>query len=335
MGLSDREVKKVIRLSLLRTLFLSAFALVLPVVAAAQTSYPRRPVRLILPFGAGGIADITARLAAEKIGDRLGQRIVIENQPGAGGVTAARSVLQSPPNGYTLALLSNGTAISVPLFKALPFDPLADFAPVSSFAEFDFIFAVNSESKYKSMQDVIAAARDNPGKLNVGTINVGSSQNLSAELFKSAAGVTVTIVPYRSTPEVLVGLLRNDIDVMIDTYAALRSALTENKLRAIASSGTRRSPALSSVPTVQDSGVAGFDVVSWNGMFAPAKTPADIIETLRRATEDAVNSDEVKSRYAELGVEAKSSTPEDLRARLKNDIEKWSAVIERAGIPKQ
>jgi tripartite-type tricarboxylate transporter receptor subunit TctC len=325
----------VTKLTFVRALFVGIFVLVFPALAATQTSYPNRPVRLILPFGAGGIADITARLAAEKIGDRLGQRIVIENQPGAGGVTAARSVLQSPPDGYTLALLSNGTAVSVPLFKALPFDPLADFVPVSSFAEFDFIFAVNSESKYKSMQDVIAAARENPGKLNVGTINVGSSQNLSAELFKSAAGVTVTVVPYRSTPEVLVGLLRNDVDVMIDTYAALRSALTENKLRAIASSGTRRSPALSSVPTVQESGVAGFDVVSWNAMFAPAKTPADIIETLQRATQEAVNSAEVKSRYAELGVEAKSSTPEELRARLKNDIDKWSGVITRAGIPKQ
>jgi len=212
--------------------------------AQAQTPYPKRPVRIVLPFGAGGIADITSRLVAEKLGERLGQRFVIENQPGAGGVTAARSVLSAPADGHTLALLTNGTAISVSLFKSLPFDPLADFVPVSSFAYFDFVFVANAESRYRSMQEVIAAARKNPNNLNIGTINVGSSQNLSAELLRSTAEIQVTIVPYRSTPEVLVGLLRNDVDVVIDSYAALRSALLERTVRAIGYSGPVRSPVL-------------------------------------------------------------------------------------------
>lgn len=311
---------------------LLAAALLLPQAvsyAQAQISYPARPARIILPFGAGGIADITSRIVSEKLSDRLGQRFVIENQPGAGGVTAARSVLSAPADGYTLALLTNGTAISVPLFKTLPFDPLADFAPVSSFATFDFIFAVNEQSQYRSLKDIIDAARTKQGGLNVGTINVGSSQNLSAELLKSAAGINFTIVPYRSTPELLVGLLRSDVDLMIDTYAALKSALSEKQAR------SRRSPLLPQVPTVQESGVTGFEVASWNGLFAPTKTPPEAIQILNRALQDVLAAPDLRQRFLDLGIEAKASTPEELSARLRRDIEKWSNVISRAGIPRQ
>ena len=314
---------------------LLAVAFVASAPAQAQQNYPTRPLRLILPFGAGGIADITSRIVAEKLGDRLGQRVVIENQPGAGGVTSARSALSAPPDGYTLALLTNGTAISVPLFKALPFDPLTDFAPVSSFATFDFIFATNAESPYRSLKEVIDAARLKPGGLNVGTINVGSSQNLSAELFKSAAGIKFAIVPYRSTPELLVGLLRNDVDVMIDSYAALKSSLAEQRVRAIATSGSNRSPVLPDVPTVQEAGVTGFEVTSWNGLFAPAKAPPEVIQTLNRALQEVLASSDVKQRFLELGIEAKASTPDELTARLRGDIDKWSGVITRAGIQRQ
>ena len=317
---------------------LLAAALLLPQAvsyAQAQISYPARPARIILPFGAGGIADITSRIVSEKLSDRLGQRFVIENQPGAGGVTAARSVLSAPADGYTLALLTNGTAISVPLFKTLPFDPLADFAPVSSFATFDFIFAVNEQSQYRSLKDIIDAARTKQGGLNVGTINVGSSQNLSAELLKSAAGINFTIVPYRSTPELLVGLLRSDVDLMIDTYAALKSALSEKQARAVASSGSTRSPLLPQVPTVQESGVTGFEVASWNGLFAPTKTPPEAIQILNRALQDVLAAPDLRQRFLDLGIEAKASTPEELSARLRRDIEKWSNVISRAGIPRQ
>jgi tripartite-type tricarboxylate transporter receptor subunit TctC len=303
--------------------------------AWAQPTYPSRPIRLIIPFGAGGIADITSRLVAEKLGDRLGQRIVIENQPGAGGVTAARSVLSSTADGYTLALLTNGTAISVPLFKSLPFDPLSDFVPVSSFAFFDFIFAVNAASEYRTLQDVVATARAKPGSLNVGTINVGSSQNLSAELFKFAAGVDVAIVPYRSTPEVLVGLLRNDVNVVIDSYASLRAALTDKQVRAIATSGPSRTAGLADVPTVKEAGISDFEVTSWNGLFAPAKTPPEIVAALNAGLQEVLAAPDLKQRFLELGIEAKASAPDELSARLRADIEKWSGVISRAGIPRQ
>jgi tripartite-type tricarboxylate transporter receptor subunit TctC len=309
--------------------------LLLTPLAHAQQNYPTRPVRLIIPFGPGGIADITSRLVAERLGERLGQRIVIENQPGAGGVTAARSALSAAADGYTLALLTNGTAISVPLFKNLPFDPLTDFTPVSSFAYFDFIFATNADARYRSLAEVIAAARERPGALNIGTINVGSSQNLSAELFRSTAGVSMTIVPYRTTPEVLVALLRNDVDLMIENFAALKSPLAEGKIRAVAASGSVRAPALPEVPTVKEAGVAGFEVNSWNGLFAPAKTPPEIVATLNAALREVLGSPDLKQRFLELGVEAKASSPEEIGARLRADIEKWSQVIARAGIQRQ
>ena len=174
-----------------------------PPFARAQQGYPNRPVRFILPFGAAGVADITSRLAAEKLGDKLGQRFVVENQPGPGGIAAARSVLSQPPDGYTLGLVTNGTSISAAIYKALPFDPVKSFATISTIGSFDLVFATNAESEFKTLQDFIKAAREQPGKLNVGTINVGGTQNLAAELFKSLAGLNFQIVPYRGTPDVI------------------------------------------------------------------------------------------------------------------------------------
>lgn len=308
--------------------------LLLPATAHAET-YPTRPVRMILPFAAGGIADITARIVAERLGDKLGQRFIIENQPGAGGITAARSAMSAAPDGYTLAMLTNGTAISVPLFKSLPFDPLKDFAPISVLGYFDFFLAVNATAKFASVPDLIAAARARPGKLNLGTINVGSSQNLSAELLKSSAAMDVTIIPYRGTPEVIVGLLRGDIDAMIDSYAAMRASVADGKIRMLGSTGRKRASFLPDVPTLQEAGVADYEVLSWNALFAPARTPPAIVETLNGALREILATDDVKRRLLDLGIEAAATSPADLQARLKGDIEKWGRVIERAGVPKQ
>jgi tripartite-type tricarboxylate transporter receptor subunit TctC len=325
-------MKKTARLGLL---MLSTLGLCAAEPAAAQINYPTRPVRIILPFGAGGVADITARIVAEKLGDKLGHRFVIENQPGAGGITAARSVISAQPDGYTLGMLTNGTAISVPLFKALPFDPLKDFAPISNLGYFDFIIATNSASKLETMADILKAAQEQPGQLNLGTINVGSSQNLSAELFKSTAKIDFTIIPYRGSPEVTVALLRNDIQVMVENYAAMRVGLSDGKIRAVASTGQRRLEWLPGVPTVREAGVADYEVISWNALFAPAATPPEVIGILNNALQDILAQPDVKKRLLELGIEAKASTPEELRARLKADIDKWAGVIERAGIAKQ
>lgn len=302
---------------------------------AHASPYPDRPVRIVLPFSAGGVADITARIVAEKLGDRLGQRFYIENQPGAGGITAAKTVISSAPDGYTLALLSNGTAVSVSLFRKLPFDPLKDFEPISSLGFFDFIFATGANSPFRTLGDFIAAAKAKPGALNVGTINIGSTQNLSAELFKTLAGIDFTIVPYRATPDVEVALLQGDIALMIDSYSAMKGNLADNKFRALASTGSARSESTSDIATVQESGVAGYDVVSWNGLFAPAGTPTEIVKTLNAALGEILGQADVKKRLLELGVEARASTPQVLSDRLKSDIDKWQKVIEKAGIQKQ
>ncbi len=316
-----------------------AISVALSLLAASQQAgaagYPNRSVRIVVPFGPGGIADTTARIIAEKLGDKLGQRFYVENQPGAGGIAAARTVISSPPDGYTLALLSNGTAISVSLFKKLPFDPLKDFAPVSSLGFFDFIFATGANSEFKTLGDFIAAAKAKPGALNVGTINIGSTQNLSAEMFKTLAGIDFTIIPFRGTPEVLVSQLQGDIALMIDGYSSMKGNLADGKLRALASSGPVRSESTPDMATVRESGVAGYDVISWNALFAPAGTPPEIVNALNGALQAILADADVKKRLLELGIEAKAGTPQEISDRLKSDIDKWQKVIEKAGIQKQ
>ena len=306
----------------------------LPIRARAQQHYPNRPVRFVLPFAAAGVADITARLAAEKLGDKLGQRFVVENQPGPGGIAAARAVLSQAADGYTIGLVTNGTAISAAIYKALPFDPVKEFDTISTIGAFDLVFATNAESGFKTLEEFIKAAQAQPGALNC-TINVGGTQNLAAELLRASAGLKFQIIPYRGTPDVIVAVMRNDVQLMVDFYAPMKSTLQDNKIRAVATTGKQRSPFFSGVPTVADAGVPGYEVVSWNGVFSPRGTPAEIINLLNGAVHDIVAIPEVKQRYAELGIEAKASTPEELKARLVADIGKWAAVIERAGIPKQ
>jgi tripartite-type tricarboxylate transporter receptor subunit TctC len=312
---------------------LAAAAVAMPSIARAQT-YPSRPIRFVLPFAAGGVADITSRLAAEKLGEKLGQRLVVENQPGPGGIAAARSVTTAAPDGHTLALVTNGTAISVALYKSLPFDPVKDFAPISALGTFDLVFATNADSEFKTLGDFIKAARDKPGALNVGTIAVGSTQHLGAELFKSTANLNFQIVPYRTTPDVTVALLRNDVQLMVEFYAAIKGGLTDGKLRPVGTSGLARASYLPTVPTVAEA-APGYEVKSWNGIAAPAGTPQAIIDRVNALMREILAAPDVKARYAEFGVEAKASSPAEFKTRLEADIKKWSAVIEKAGIPKQ
>jgi len=231
--------------------------------------------------------------------------------------------------------LTNGTAISVSLFQKLPFDPLKDFEPISSLGFFDFIFTTSATSPYKTIGDFIAAAKAKPGGLNVGTINIGSTQNLSAELFKSVAGIDFTIVPHRGTPEIEVSLLQGNIALMIDTYSTVKGNIADGKFRALASSGATRSESTPDIATMQEGGVANYDVVSWNALFAPAHTPPEVIKTLNSALQDVLADPDVKKRLIELGIEAKASTPQQLSHRLESDIDKWAKVIDKAGIPKQ
>jgi tripartite-type tricarboxylate transporter receptor subunit TctC len=299
--------------------------------AQAQPSYPDRPIRIVIGFGPGGLADITMRLVGQKLTELTGQQVVIENRPSAGGIVAASAVTSARPDGYTLFVLSSGIAISRSLIKTMPFDPVADFAPISTVAYFDLLILAQAQSPLRSINDVIAAARANPGRFNVGTINPGSTQNLSAELLKAATGVNMTIVPYRSTPEVLTALLRDDVHVMIESYAALKAPIDDGRVRPIAATGETRSPMLPNVPTLRESGV-GAEVVGWNALVAPAQTPRPIVELLNRHVTTIVAQPDFRQRLIELGTEARASTPEELGARLSADIDKWAAVIKQAGI---
>jgi len=311
-------------------------ALALPQAEArAEVKFSGRAVRIVVPFAAGGVADITARVVAERLGARLGGRFYVENQPGAGGIAAARTVIAAPADGSTLALLSNGTAVSVSLFNKLPFDPLRDFEPISSLGYFDFVLATGADSEFKTLADFIKAARARPGALNVGTINVGSTQNLSAELLKIAAGIDFQIVPFRGTPDVLVSLMQGNLALMIDSYSSMKGNLVDGRIRALASSASRRSESAPGIPAVQESGVADYDVVSWNALFAPAGTPPEIVATLNQALHDILAEPAVRQRLLELGIESRASAPEEIRARLSSDIDKWRQVIEKAGVQKQ
>lgn len=301
----------------------------------AQAAWPEKPIKIVLPFGAGGVADVTARIMADKLTQKLGQRVVIENMPGPGGINAARAVITAPPDGYTMALVTNGTAISVAAFKSLPFDPVKDFEPVSMVGTFDLVFVVNSQSEFKTLGDFIKAVKAQPGKLNIGTISVGGTQNLGAELFKSMAGLNVQIVPYKNSPDIVVALLRNDVQMQVDFPPAVQGQVNDGKIRVLATSSPKPSPLLPGVPTVDQAGVKGFEVISWNAVGAPKGTPKEVINTMNKAMHEVLAMPDVKEQFAKVGVLAHASSPAELMGRLTGDIKKWNEVIDKAGIPRK
>jgi tripartite-type tricarboxylate transporter receptor subunit TctC len=306
-----------------------------PRVAEAQNDYPNRPVSLIVPYAAGGVADVAMRLLGDKLSTRLGQQFVIENRPGAGGIVAAQAAAAAPGDGYTLLMTGNNNAIAAALFKSLPYNVLADFASVSTAAFFDLLIVTRVGSPLRSVADVIAAARSQPGKLNIGTINPGSTQNLAAELFISTAEIKAAIVPFRTSPDMAGALLRGDIDVAFEFYAAVHGLLADNKLVALATAGPTRTAYLPQVPTAIESGLDNYEVTSWNGLSAPAVTPARIIGTLNQAVKEVMPSADIQTRAAEMGMAMRWSTPDQMTARMQADIGKWSGVIAKAGIAKR
>src|SRR4051794_37112432 len=301
----------------------------------AQAKWPERPVKIVLPFGAGGVADATARIMADKLSQKFGERVVIENMPGAGGIAAAKAVAGAAPDGYTMGFVTNGTAISVAAFKSLPFDPVKDFDMVSMLGEFDLVLVVNGKSEYKTLADFIKAAKAEPGKLNIGTIAVGGTQNLGAELFKSLADLKVTIIPYKNSPDIVVALLRNDVQMLVEFPPAVKGQVASGELRLLATSGPKRFPSMPDVPTVEEAGIKGYEVTSWNGVFAPKGTRPEVIVTLNKALAEVLALPDIKARFLDLGVVAKPSSPEELLALLKADIAKWADVIDKAGIEKK
>ena len=313
--------------------FLAATAAV-PFLAQAQ-AFPSKPIRIVVPFGAGGIADLTARAVAQRLADSFKQGVVIDNKPGAGGVVAGEAVAKAEPDGYTLLLMSNGTAVSQGLFQSLPFDAQKDFAPVVTLGFFDIALLTSANSRFQTIGELLAHARANPGKLNVATINVGSTQHLSAELLKTSAGVDFQVVPFNGSPAVLTALRGGQVDAAVEILGPMLPQIASKSVRPLAVMGARRAAALPDVPTLAESGVRGFDVASWNALAAPARTPPAVIATLNHEVNKVLGDAGLRKQLADLNVTPRGGTPEQLRDLLASEIRRWSEVIVRAKVPRQ
>jgi tripartite-type tricarboxylate transporter receptor subunit TctC len=321
--------------SILVLFALAVITLALAASALAESAFPNRTIRILTQFPPGAVSDISLRVLADRAGARLGTQIIVQNQPSAAGVTAARDALSASADGYTLAMLSNATAVSAATYKKMPFDPLTDFVPISGMSDFAYLFLTNYDSGLHTLQDFLAAAKARPGKLNVGTSAAGTTPYLAALLFKKAAGIDFAIVPYKGAPDLTVALLRNDIDVAINAYGGYRDALAEKKLRALAATTANRIGFLPDVPTTREAGVANFEVSSWNGIFAPAQTPQSVIDRLAQAMQAALAEPDLVTKFHDLGIEAWPGTAVELSARMKSEIARWNKVVDDNAIERQ
>ncbi len=301
----------------------------------AQTGYPLHPIKIVSPFGVGSVSDQTLRLVGKRIGQKLNTTVVIDNQTGAGGVVAAKAVLLAPHDGYTLALLSSATAMSAAVYKNLPFQPTADFIPVASLSAFASILVSNRNSSIQSYQNFASLVKAKPGQLNVGTTTAGNSAHLTATLLKSMTGLDFMIVPYKGPAELLMAIKRNEVDVIVQPFGAFKSALQQKELTAIALTSLKRGINSPDIATLDELGVTGFDVSTWNGLFAPLQTPAEAIQVLSSTVAAILLESETIERFKAMALEPEKMTPSELGERMKQDVQKWTHLIEVAGIPRQ
>ena len=315
-----------------RAALASTLLLGLPRLAPAQAAWPERPITLIVPFGPGGIADLTARSVAQAMSATLKVPIVVDNKPSAGSIVGSAAVANAAPDGYTLLLLSNANAVSVSLFKKLPFDVQKDLAPVGLLGVFDLALFVAEGSRLHSVRELVDDAKARPGKLSIGTISVGSTQNLSAELFKSRTGIDALIVPYKGTPAVLTALRAGEIDAAFEILGPMLPQVQAKVIRALAVTSDRRFAALPEVPTMAQAGVANYEVASWNALAAPARTPQAVIDKLNAAANGALKMPAVQDKLLGLGVRPQGGTPQQLQALLAREIRHWGEVIRAAKI---
>ena len=295
----------------------------------AQT-YPNKPIRFFLPNGPGGIGDLTARIVSQKVSEKLGQQIVIENRPSAAGVQAFSSVLQAPADGYTLALIGNGASISHTFIKKLPFNVLKDFEAVNAMAKFSLVLLVNQNSKFSSLKELIEYAKNNPNQLNLGAINIGSTQNLGAELFVQMAGIQAQVVPFNSSAGVISALKTGDIDLAFEYIGPVYASINSGFLRALAIASPERNPNLPNVPTAAENGLSNYEVSSWNAVFVKSGTPKAIVQRLQKEYAQAMNDKEVIAGLKNIYAEPMNLDKEATQQLLINDVQKWSAVIQNS-----
>jgi len=303
-----------------------------PLLYAQDTTYPKQPVTLVVPFPAGGPTDAMARLLAQKLGDKLGQQVIIDNRGGAGGGIAAELVARAPADGQMLFFGTTGTmAINPSLYKKLRYDPVKDFAPVSLMATTMNVLVVSPQVPAKNLGELVALAKAKPGELTYGSAGNGSSNHLSGELFRSTTGIQVNHIPYKGSAPALIDLLGGRLSMMFDTIAQQTQNIAAGKVHALAVTGSQRSSLLPNVPTAREAGLKDFDVTIWYGVLAPKGTPAPVIDRLQREIAAVMSTDEMKKRMESDGAEARSTTPAEFAALIKSDTAKWAPVVKNSG----
>jgi tripartite-type tricarboxylate transporter receptor subunit TctC len=311
---------------------LALFVMTSVLGAASAQAYPDKPIRMVVPFPAGGTTDILARATAQKLSESLGQQVIVDNKPGAGGNIGAQEVARSTPDGYTLVMGTVGThAINPSLYKKMPYDHVKDFVPVSLVASVPNLLVVHPSVPVNSVKELIAHAKANPGKLNFASSGNGTSIHLSGELFKTMTGVQMTHVPYKGSAPAVTDLLGGQVQLMFDNMPSALPHAKAGKLKPLAVTSAKRFPGTPEIPTIAESGVPGYEASSWFGVLAPAGTPKEIVNKLSTEIAKALKTPEMKKKLEEQGAEAVGSTPEEFAAHIKAETAKWAKVVKESG----
>jgi tripartite-type tricarboxylate transporter receptor subunit TctC len=319
----------------MRRLLLACALALAALPAAAQDWSPTRPIRWIVGFAPGGVGDTTARIVGAKLAESLGQPVVIENRPSAGGILASETVARSAPDGHTFLLVTSTAASAPHLFRTMPYDPINDFTFVSQVASFPHIIVVAANAPYRNLQDLIAGARANPGRINLGSVAVGTALHLSLELLKSMGNIPAEIVTYRSTGDLLNATATGDVTAAMEVAATTLGQISGGRLRALAVTSPTRVSVLPDVPTVAESGLPDYNVITWNGMAGPANLPRPIVDRMYAELRRVMAMPDVRDRLLPLAVEPAPNGPEAFRAVLVTETELWGRVIRAANIPRQ
>lgn len=325
----------------MRKTFAIALAMAALVIGSvsSQTSaqeWPNRPIRLVVGFGAGGGTDIVGRILAQAMSERLGQPMVVENRPGAGGIVGAETVAKAAPDGHTLYMMANAHVIAGVMYKKLPYETIGSFEPIGQVASAGLIIVTRPDFPASNVQELIAAAKQRPGEIKFASVGLGSTQHFTGELFRQHADIDILHVPYKGSPAAMAAVLNKEVDILFETVSAVLGQVRAGTLKALAVTGPERFPAVPDVPAAAQSGaVPGYEVTTWYGMLAPKGTPPGVVARLNAVMNEVVARDDVKKRITDAGAIAQSGSPEAFRKHLESELAKWGAVREKAGIAQQ
>jgi tripartite-type tricarboxylate transporter receptor subunit TctC len=302
---------------------------------AAAAQYPNRAIKLMVPFPPAGATDVVGRIVAQKLSERLGQPVVVENRPGAGGALGSDLVAKSAPDGYTLLIATTSTHSIGPALQKLPYDPIADFAPITHVANVPNVLVVSPALKASSVKELVALAKAKPGELNFASSGIGTIVHLNGELFKLISGTNLVHVPYKGTALAIPDVANGSVAMLFDSLASVMPHVKSGKVKPLAINAPRRSPLLPEVPTLAEAGMPEFDRYTWFGMFAPAGTPREIVERLQREIVGSLQAPDLLERFGNVGAEPVGSTPAEFVERIRSDTARWSEVIRAANVKPQ